>query len=558
MKRLVKVSLVLTVMALLLSSCNCYKKMVKKAERMDTKVVPEMLSVRGTTVNADITVTFPPRYFNKEAILKITPVLVYEGGEIAGTPKYLQGDLVKDNYTVISWRRGGSYTQSLSFPYTPAANLATLELRVEAKCYDKCRKKYAELVPVTAIALTTGISAVQNDADLSDAVAYMADNYSKTVTTTQDADIMYLINSARVRGAQLTTDQVKMFEEFVKENTNKNRTTLGNVYSKGYASPDGPVAFNDRLSKERSETGKAAISQQLKGVNVRYDMAAYGEDWDGFKKLVEASDIKDKDLILQVLQMYSSPVQRDQEIKNMSSVFDVLAKEILPKLRRTQLVVNADMENLTDAELRTAIANGASDLDLEQLLYGATLTDDLRVKAQLYKRAADKYDDARAYNNLGATLIRMGDYAGAEKALEKAARLSSAPEINNNMAVVAMLQGDVAKARQYFAGANGQTKGLVALANGDYTTAIKTLDGYNLAVAEVANGNLANAKAAIANDNSAKAEYLKAVIASREGDTKAAVSYLKSSFAKDPSLKAKAQNDANFAKLFGTTEFLAL
>ncbi len=562
MKRLARVSMILTAMMVLLSSCNGYKKMQKEVDVIDTKCVPEVLTLKGSTVTADITVTFPPKYFYEEIVLKITPVLVYEGGEIPGTPKFVQGEKVKDNYTVISWKKGGSYTQTVTFPYNPKANLSTLELRIEGKCADKCRKKNINFAPFAAVAVAQGISAVQNDADYASAMLIMPDNFSRITTISENAEIKYLINSAKVRKTELTQEQIKLFEDFVKENSNKSKVTLGNVYAKGYASPDGPVAFNDKLSKKRSESGEKAMKESLKDVNVTYDVSSYGEDWEGFKKLVEASDIEDKDLILQVLAMYSSPVERDKEIMNMSSVFEVLKKEILPQLRRTQFVVSADVEGLSDAELIAAATKGDKNLNVEEMLYAASLVKDNAQKANIYKLAANQYNDVRAYNNLGVVLAQTGDMTDAKKALETAAKLQSTPQISNNLAVLAIAEGDYATAKRYLSALKGdqvkQTKGLLALAEGDYTAAAKELDGYNLAVAETLNGNYAKAKAAISKCNDADCEYLKGVIAMREGDTKAAIAYLKSAIAKNPALKEKAQKDIEFAKLFGTSEFLAL
>ena len=47
--------------------------------------------------------------------------------------------------------------------------------------------------------------------------------------------------------------------------------------------------------------------------------------------------------------MYSSSTQREDEIKNMSSVFNELKKDILPQLRRSVIVNTIDLEGKTDA-----------------------------------------------------------------------------------------------------------------------------------------------------------------------------------------------------------------
>lgn len=557
MKRLVKASILFVAVLGLMTSCGCYNKMLKKLDTVEVKSSPEILTLRGSNVTADVTVTFPARYFNPRAVLKITPVLVYPGGEIEGTPKFVQGDKVTDNYTVISKRHGGSYTQTVSIPFTEQARLSTLELRVEARCSKGCNSS-EDYTPVGTIVVAQGVNTIQNSANLGAALQIMPDNFKRVTTITQEADIHYVINRSDVRKSELTTEQIKMFEDFVREYYGKDRATLGNIYAKGYASPEGPLDFNDKLSKARSISGEEAISNQLKDVNVKYDIAAYGEDWDGFKRLVEQSNIKDKDLILQVLQMYSSPAQRERELRNMSSVFNVLAEEILPQLRRTQFTANADIEGRTDRELITAAQRNPRDLTLEEALYAATLLDNNADKAKVYAATAERYNDVRAYNNLGVVLARDGKLSEARTALNRAASIKSAPEISNNLGIVALMQGNVDEAQRYLATADRQSQALLHLAKGNHVEATRGLSGYNLAVAEAANGNFSAAKTALGNDASAEADYLRAVIASRQNDMNGAIANLRSAISKDSSLRAKAQSDVNFARLFGTSEFNSL
>ncbi len=549
-------------LVVLLTGCNCYKKMAKNVDRLTITATPSVLTLKGNNVVTDIKVDFPAKYFNRKAVLKVTPVLVFEGGEIAGTPKFIQGEKVKDNYTVIPYKTGGTYTQNISIPYDKRAKICTLELRVESKCTKNCGKKRKEFQDFASIPVAEGVSTVQLLANNAAYLSIMPDNFKRVTTISKNADIMYQINRSNVRAGELTKEQVKMFEEFVREYSDKDRATLGSVYAKGYASPDGPVKFNDELSKKRSETGQAAISKALKDVDAKYDIAFYGEDWEGFKELVAASDIKDKDLILQVLAMNDNPVKRDEEIKNMSSVFEVLAKEILPQLRRTKLVADVDIEGRTDAEILEAANKNIDVLSEEEMLYAATLTKDAALQLKAYEAAAAKYNSVRGYNNAGVVLAKEGKLAQAKTQFDKAAAMSKDAAITNNLGVLALMNGDVATAKKYISALNTADSkanmGLISLAEGDYSAATKTLSGYNLAVAEVLNGNLAKAKSLLAGENCADADYLKAIIAMREGNSSAAIANLKSAIAKKPALKEQATKDVEFAKLFGSQEFIAL
>lgn len=580
MKRLATVSLVLSMVATMLVGCGeCYEKMQKKQDQVQVTCVPEVLTLKGSTVEADITVTFPEMFFDEETILKITPVFVYGSEEIACAPKYVQGEDVVGNYTAISRFEGGSYTQHISFPFDKGV-VGTLELRVEAKCFDECREM-PDFTPWATIAVAKGISAVQSLAQGVGATPAVAEaapvevveavevvegkvttdnnghytmseaNFERSSVKNAEAEIKYLINSANVRKSQLTAEQITLFKEFVAANSAAERTTLGNVYASGYASPDGPEKFNNKLSEQRSKTGAKAMQKELKGIEgLNYEIASYGEDWDGFKTLVENSDIEDKDLILNVLAMYSSPVERDQEIQNMSAVFKVLAEEILPQLRRTRFAVEATYAGLTDEEILEAAKKGCDCLDVEHLLHAATLTNNVAEKTAIYEKAATKYGDARAYNNLGVCYALAGKLAEAKAAFAKA---EAEPAVAGNLAAVSLAMGDLEEAKKYLASADAEavkaTEGALALAEGNYQEAKTKLTGYNLAVAELCDNNIEGAKAAIAEVKGADADYVRAIIANREGDVEKATAYLKAAIAAKPELKAKAENDIEFYEL---------
>ena len=564
MKNLFKYGVMLAACAVTLSSCNCFKKMAKNQDQISVVANPEVLTLVGNEIVTDVTVVFPEEYYNPKAIVRITPMLVFDGGVIEGAPKYFQGEKVNDNYTVISKANGGVYNQRMAFPWDPRARKCTLEVKVEGKCNEGDEFQLGGVIPVAE-----GVNTLQQDLVYADSGAYSnvhgtAGNTASAMLTlpdyfkrmTQDSEsvkIMYQVNQSDVRKGELTKEQTKLFEEFIRENTGKERVTMGNIEAKGYASPEGPEGLNDRLSKKRSESGKAAVAKALKDMKgLNFDVAAYGEDWEGFKALVEASDMKDKNLIVQVLNMYSSSAQRDAEIKNMSAVFAELKESVLPELRRTQMIATVDIEGLSDDELRAAVHNDIKSLNLEELLYAATLIDDDEVKEKVYDAAIDlDKNDARAWNNRGVAKAVQGDWNAAEKDFEKALELSSNPAIANNLALVALALGDRAKAAKYLPSATEYTQGLAAVHAGDYATASSQLSGYNKAVAEVLNGNLNAAKNALVGDTSAAADYLRGVIAAKGGDVAAAAANVKQAIEKAPELKEKALNDVNLKSIAG-------
>ena len=574
MKKLMKLSMVLAVAALAFTSCNCFKKMAKNRDNVQLTVAPEILTLNNGIVAADINVTFPVKYFNAKAVVKVTPVIVFEGGEVAGTAHFYQGSKVDDNYTVVDKKNGGNVTMHVEFPYDPRMDECALQLRAEIKCPGgKCKEftlvnlntgaiptkeeaavlagndaAASALAKEFGLTVAYGLNTLQKDIKYGDLMEQMDNNFKRITTVVDKTDLLYTINSSVVTKKHEKAANLGAFKENVDKNLTNDRATQ-NIAVKGYASPDGPEKFNDKLSKARSESGHKVIAKLLKDSGLDIDAAAYGEDWDGFKELVEKSNIKDKNLILQVLSLYNSPAERESEIKNMSAVFNELKEEILPELRRSQIVNTTDLQGKTDAEIMAAYRNGG-ELTVEEYLFAAQeLTDCPKEQVAILTAASKKYNDARVYNNLGVAQTKVGDKAAALKSFEKAAKMDSSKELNKNLLLANLANNNTAEAKKYAAAADAQAKAAMAAAEGDYKTAARNLEGYNAAIALVQSNDLAGAKKAIAKDNSADADYLRAVIAVKEGDMKSAEAQLKSATSKNPELAKKAAKDVNLKAL---------
>ncbi len=579
MKNLFKVSAVLAVAVLTLSGCNCFKKMAKNQDDVKLTCTPEVLVLNNGKVEADVNVTFPVKYFNAKAVLKVTPVMVFEGGEVAGTTQYFQGSKVDDNYTVIDQKNGGNYTMHVSFPYDERMECSELQLRAEVKCpKGKCKEftlvnlndgaiptkeQAAALAAGGAeadaikrafgLTIAQGVNVMQNDIQYSDAMETMASGYKNVITEVTKANYMYQINSSRLNKKAISSEELTSFQQKAAEQNGNDRIKQ-NIYVNGYASPDGPEKFNDKLSAARSESGKKAAEELLKELGLSLDAASYGEDWEGFKELVAASSIEDKALILSVLESYTSSSEREEQIKNMSNVFTALKKEILPELRRAQLVNSSDITGKTDDEMAALVRAGKfAELDEKEMLHIAS-TGKLsqNEKIATLEAAANEYKSVAAYNNLGVAYAEAGEGAKAADAFAKAVNAGGkASEINNNLALVNIMNGDTEAAKAYTANASVETRALAAAAEGNYAQAQSQLEGYNAAVAATMNADYTAAKQYIANDKSADADYLRAVIATKQGDMATATAELKNAIAKDPSYAERCKKDVNLRKYIG-------
>ena len=524
-------------------ACASPEKMAKMAENVTVKCNPAVLEVVGGEINADVTVTYPEDYFHPKAVLKVTPVIVYEGGEVAMEPFMFQGEKVKDNYQVIP-SEGTTVTKKVSFDYVPGMEKCYLELRGtvshKAKFADLPSKKVADGANTTYMLVCK-----DGKVDLK------ADGYQEIIKQTAEGQILYQINSSNVRNNQLTSQSIKDFQAALDEIKASERKTLTGTDIVAYASPDGKENENAKLSDKRSASAEKAFGKVTKKhpVDGPVNVSSVAEDWDGFQELVAASDIEDKELIIRVLSMYSDPAIREKEIKNMSSVFKTLAKEVLPELRRARFIANVEYQNYTNDELLQLIEENIDVLDETALLRAATLVKENDQKVELYKKAADKFNSNAAQYNLAVVYLNMNENGKAKRALDKCEKDA---DWNNAMGVVALREGDNAQAERYFAAAGTETAkenlAVLDVLNGDYKAAAAKLagkEGFNAALVALLNGN--NGPAAALKCNCPKGAYLRAVAAARQGKAAAVASNITDA-SKNADLAARAAKDVEFAQ----------
>ena len=526
------------------ASCASIDKMAQLAENVKVTCDPGVLEAVNGAVDAVVTVTCPEGYFNPKAIVEVTPVLVYEGGEAKMKPFVYQGEKVKDNYKVIS-ADGQTVKEKVHFDYVEGMEKSRLELRGVARKGDK----YVNL-PVKKVAdgLNTTYMLVKRDGFITP----KADAYQEVISSTAEGQIKYLVNSADVRNSELKGKSVKDFLAAIDQINADERTSIASTEILAYASPEGPENKNNELADKRSSSANKALKDMAKKHEIsEATVKSLGEDWEGFQQLVKESDIEDKDLILRVLSMYSDPTVRENEIRNMSQVFTALKGEVLPELRRARLIANVEYQNYTSEELLKLLNDNADVLDEEALLRTATLVKNNDQKEEIYNRAINKFNSERAQFNLASLYLDEGKLAKAEEILGKIR--STDPDVLNALGVVALRKDDLATAATYFRRANTpdaqKNLGIVQILSGDYETAAKTLadvDGccHNTVLAYILTDQLDKA-AKTAHCKDQKVTYLKAIIAARKGDAAGVKENLNA--ITNAALLARAAKDVEFA-----------
>lgn len=531
-------------------------------------VTPTPLEAIAGQVPTTINGKFPEKYLKKKAVVTVTPVLKYEGGEAKGQSATFQGEKVEGNGQTISYKVGGNYTMKSLFDYIPAMQKSDLYLQFDAKVGSK-------KVTVPEVKIGYGVIATSDllkNTLASTNAATAPDAFQRVIKQRQEATIKFLIQQANLRSSELKSTSVQDFIKMLKDiKADQEGKALNNIEVSAYASPDGAFDLNKNLAEKRQNVSEGYLKKELKANKMEADVETNytAEDWDGFQELVSKSNIQDKDVILRVLSMYKEPEERERQIRNISVVFKELADQVLPELRRARLAINYELIGRSDDQILDQFKSDASKLSVEELLYGAgTLVENPAEKQAWYQKTTQLYgNDYRAFNNLAQLAYQKGDLASAESYLNKAKSLKSdASEVNTNLALIALNKGNVDAAETYLAkgsGANSfqEVMGCLNIAKGNYTQAAGNLNGSatnSAALAQLLNKDYASAKATlgkVANPDAYTA-YLKAVAAARTNDAAGVSTNLAKAISMNPSLAQRALNDLEFINYATTVKSL--
>lgn len=546
-----------------LSSCN----KLGELSADNFTVTPSPLEAVAGQVPVTINGRFPEKYMKKKAIVTVTPVLRYAGGEAVGQSATFQGEKVQGNNQEIAYKVGGNYTMRNTFAYIPEMQQSELFLTFTAQV----GKRQVEVPEVKIADGVVATSALLGKTLSGANTAVAPDAYQYIIAQTKSAQIRYLIQQAKVRTSELKTTSVQDFIRTLREiKEDQKGLQMGDIEISAYASPDGATDLNSRLAAARERSSATYVRGQLKeiGLNADINTRYTAEDWEGFQELVAASNIQDKDAILRVLSMYPDPEEREAQIRNLSVAFSELADEILPELRRARLTIHYNIVGRTDAEIQSQYKNDPTQLSLEELLYAATLTS--TAKEDIYATAIKQYpNDFRAYNNMAALAYADSDLEAAKAYLDKAASLNAnAPEVFANKALVAMAEGKIDEAETLLARATtapnySELLGNLQVAKGNYAQAVSALNGKasnSTVLAQILNKDYAGAATTLAglSSENATTNYLKAIVAARTNKAAEALSHLGTAIKLDPSYKERAAKDLEFLSLFNNSAFLEL
>ncbi len=553
-------------------------------------VEPETLENNGGKIAVKVDGTISEKSFHKKAVVEFTPVLKYNGKEKELKSMTLKGEKAGGVGQVVSTKNGGKFSYNTVIDYEPGMEEAVLVVEPAITKKGKAQET-AEVKLADGTIMTSQF--IMHDEDIWFAsrenaakLGMKSDEYYELITpASQSATFYFLVNRSNIN---YNLDMNKEMNVKQQLNALQNFIDQGwevkNIEINAYASPEGEESFNEGLSEKRAESGmtilKKLYNNLLKDKNAtvkvenpeqKYSISTrgLGEDWNGFIKAVEASNLKDKNIVLNVVKSQSNPLKKEQEIRNMTLVYNEIADEILPPLRRVEIKVTCFEPKKTAEQIADLAVNNPADLTLKELIYAGTLTDDFNTKLQIYKSATDLFPkDWKGHNNVAATYLSMNKTDEAVTYIEKANELSpNNPMITNNMGVAASKAGDYDNAMSLYNKAKGlgvdvaYNTAIIDITKGKYGAAMKALNAkdcnYNKALVQVLENKYdAASKTLKCSEENCMTNYLMAVIAARTDNKTTMAEYLAKAIKIKPELAKKAMADREFLKFFDDPLFM--
>jgi Tfp pilus assembly protein PilF len=591
MKKTIIILSALFLAAGIFSGCNPLKKMTKNAGQVTYKTTPNPLEMHANKVAVDVSITFPPKYFGKTVQLVITPALKADNGsdEVIFKTQTIIGEKYQDNYDVISYKEGGKFTFKDTIDYKSSLRMSDLELRFQmstqkGKSASLTTVKLADGIITTPELVMLGL-AVDNGLEPGCKLGKMVEipvNKPTVRIESKNAQLFFDLQNSKVKATELKKAEIDSIKSFIKLASANPDMVIKNIKIASYASPDGPQDLNQGLVTDRGKNSQKAFESTLIKEKFNQDMLAAffltettpNEDWDGFKTLVQNSNIEDKELILRVLSTYSDPDTREKEIKNMAATYNELRKDILPQLRRSVIKLEYQGREKSNEEILNLALTNPSMLYDQELIFAATLTADLNQKQQILSAYTVAYpNDYKGWNNLAVVQAKLKNLMGAKTGFEKVLNISNDnPAALNNLGAVAIAEGEDVKAWEYLEKAEkagcqspalGYNFGVLLIKQAKYTEAVAKFNdaSFNKALAQTLatdNESAISTLKSIGSTEYGAFYYLKAVTAAKADNQGDVFENLRMAVSKDQQLKAYAKNDLEFRKYFDMADFKAI
>ncbi|MDM8242066.1 DUF3868 domain-containing protein [Phocaeicola barnesiae] len=397
------------------------------------KLENQQVSKNGSSVTVRADIVLDEMELNRQQSVRLVPVLVSADGtrqqELAPVliegkvrnkvteRKQVLGEVMEEEGTV-RLRRVNGEEQTVAYrtetPFAPWMVNGRLEVRGYVTGCAECSEgdeilTVGEVLPYRepVFALADVMQPVEEEVkrraeDKSARLEYRRDSYT-------------VLPEYRTNRAEL--DSVQRSFALLKENPN---LTVTGIYITGYASPEGSMAYNEKLSQRRAQTFADYVQKHNKDLpKDLWHVSWKGEDWDGFVAQVEQAEGWPARAKVQeaIAQCNDNIDACEWKIRQQLSADDYryLIDELYAPLRRNDYRIEYTVRNFTPEEARQMLESRPDLLSAAEM---QRVADSYGRNTDSYRKALDTAlrtypDNVAIRHNLALAEMEAGNYAEA-------------------------------------------------------------------------------------------------------------------------------------------------
>lgn len=221
--------------------------------------------------------------------------------------------------------------------------------------------------------------------------------------------------------------------------------TIKRIVIVGYASPEGSLAMNERLSEGRAKALRDYLQSRYPAIpESLYSIRFGGENWDDLVEAVQTSDMPDKQAVLDIIDRYSIIGGREAKLMALKggTPWRYMLREMFPSLRKVTVTVDYDVRNFDAEEAKAVVKTRPQNLSLNELyLVANTYEPGSEDFNSLFETAVRLYPESvTATVNAAVAALERRDFVGAERYLRSVKSPDRIPECDNAWGLLLMLR----------------------------------------------------------------------------------------------------------------------
>lgn len=278
---------------------------------------------------------------------------------------------------------------------------------------------------------------------------------------TGESYLDFVVNQWQIRPEYMNNPtELRKIADLVLEVKNDPTIEVKSISVEGYASPEGKIANNQMLSENRAKSLVEFLFVKFDYPRSIYTVKFGGENWNGLKQKVEASDMPYRQQVLDIIESVPAEINYVTNTSRKKALMDLaggvpyryMLREFFPSLRKAVCRIDFDVKNFDVDQAKEVMKTRPQNLSLNEMFLVANSYEKGAPEfIDLFETAVKLFPNNMIANlNAATAALERKDLISAEKYLTKVDAETEVPEYYNTKAILYMFKGDLNNAEDYF------------------------------------------------------------------------------------------------------------